>query len=68
LVFSHRKFMAPNWRLSRTTQLPLQLGIAPDPHGSGFGLLLGLTLELISGGPSARHSARFYPPSDPATG
>lgn len=45
LVFSHRKFMGPNWRLSRTTQLPLQLGIAPDPHGSGSGLLLGLTLH-----------------------
>ena len=26
------------------------------------------TLELISGGASARHSAGFYPPSDPAIG
>jgi len=59
LVFSHRKFMAPNWRLSRTTQLPLQLGIAPDPHGSGFGLLLGLTSAISGSRPYADHTAGF---------
>ena len=31
-------------------------------------ILFTLTLKLISGGPSARHSAGFYPPSDPAIG
>ena len=28
----------------------------------------GRTIELISGGPSTRHCAGFYPPSDPAIG